>query len=94
MKTATGLTLVAIGAILAFAVTAHPHFLNLQVAGWVILVIGLVGLFVPRRGYGWMRSRVVVRRRPRRALAAPEAKVVTDDVRPPVAETVEEYYEE
>ena len=33
MKTATGLTLVAIGAILAFAVKAHPSFLNLQVAG-------------------------------------------------------------
>ena len=63
MKTATGLTLIAIGAILAFAVTAHPHFLNLQIAGWVILVIGLIGLFVPRSGYGWVRSRVVVRRR-------------------------------
>jgi hypothetical protein len=94
MKTATGLTLVAIGAIRAFAVTAHPHFLNLQIMGWVILVIGLIGLFMPRSGYGWVRSRVVVRRRPRRALAAPEAHVVTDDVRRPAAETVEEYYEE
>ena len=64
MKTATGLTLVAIGAILAFAVKAHPHFLDLQVAGWVIIIIGLVGLFVPQRGYGWLRRRVVVRRTP------------------------------
>jgi hypothetical protein len=94
MKTATGLTLVAIGAILAFAVTAHPHFLNLQIAGWVILVIGLIGLFVPRRGYGWVRSRVVVRRRPRRSLAAPAANVGTDNRQPPASETVEEYYEE
>jgi hypothetical protein len=94
MKTATGLTLVAIGAILAFAVTAHPRFLNLQAAGWVILVIGLAGIFIPRRGYGWVRSRVVVRRRPRRSLAAPDVKVVTEDVRPPASETVEEYYEE
>jgi hypothetical protein len=62
MKTATGLTLVAIGAILAFAVKAHPHFLNLQVAGWVIIAVGLAGLFVPQRGYGWLRRRVVVRR--------------------------------
>jgi len=64
MKTATGLTLVAIGAILAFAVKAHPHVLNLQVTGWVIILIGLAGLFVPQRGYGWLRRRVVVRRSP------------------------------
>jgi hypothetical protein len=92
MKTATGLTLVAVGAILAFAVTAHPRFLNLQVAGWVIMVIGVAGFFVPRSGYGWVRNRVVVRRRPRRSLAAPSVNVVTDSARS--AETVEEYYEE
>lgn len=62
MKTATGLALVAIGAILAFAVTAHPSYLNLQVAGWVIIIVGIVGIFVPQRGYGWLRRRVIVRR--------------------------------
>jgi hypothetical protein len=72
MKTATGLTLVAIGAILAFAVKAHPSFLNLQVAGWVIIVVGLAGLLVPQRGYGWLRRRVVVRRTPG---ARPESRV-------------------
>jgi hypothetical protein len=82
MKTATGLTLVAIGAILAFAVKAHPHVLNLQVTGWVIIVIGLAGLLVPQRGYGWLRRRVVVRRTPgarpgarRAAGARPGARV-------------------
>jgi hypothetical protein len=68
MRTATGLALVAIGAILAFAVTAHPSFLNLQVAGWVIMLTGVAGLAIPRRGYGWLRRRVVVRR-PRAAPA-------------------------
>jgi hypothetical protein len=33
MKTATSLTLVAAGAIIAFAITAHIAFLNLQVTG-------------------------------------------------------------
>ena len=61
MRTATGLALVAIGAILAFAVTTSPSFLNLQVAGWILILTGVAGLFIPRRGYGWMR-RVVVRR--------------------------------
>ncbi len=62
MRTATGLALVAIGAILAFAVTSHPSFLNLQVAGWVIMLTGIAGMVIPRRGYGWLRRRVVVRR--------------------------------
>jgi hypothetical protein len=60
MKTATGLALVAIGAILAFAVTGHPGWLNVQAAGWVLMLVGLAGLFVPRRGYGWLKRRMVV----------------------------------
>lgn len=60
MKTATSLTLVAIGAILAFAVTAHPSFFSFNVAGWVLIVIGIVGAVVPRRGYGWLRRRLVL----------------------------------
>jgi hypothetical protein len=62
MRTAPGLGLISIGAILAFAVTSSPSFLNLQIAGWVIMLTGVAGIVVPRRGYGWMRRRVVVRR--------------------------------
>jgi hypothetical protein len=61
MKTATGLALIAIGAILAFAVTGHPGWLNVQAAGWVLMLVGLAGMFVPRRGYGWLKRRVVRR---------------------------------
>jgi hypothetical protein len=64
MKTATGLTLIAIGAVLAFAVNGHPWFLNLQIAGWIIMVIGVIGLSIPRSGYGWLRRQVVTRRGP------------------------------
>lgn len=64
MKTATGLTLIALGAVLAFAVNGHPWFLNLQVVGWILMVIGVIGLVVPRRGYGWLRRQVVPRRGP------------------------------
>jgi membrane-bound ClpP family serine protease len=67
MKTATGLALIAVGAILAFAVNAHPQALNIQVVGWVLILIGLVGMFIPRRGYGWLRKRVV---RPRQTVVA------------------------
>jgi hypothetical protein len=69
MKTATGLAIVAVGAILAFAVTGHPGWLNVQAAGWVLILVGLAGMFVPRSGYGWLR-RQVVRRPPRRAVVA------------------------
>jgi hypothetical protein len=58
MRMATGLAVIAVGAILAFAVNGHPSFLNIQVAGWVIMLTGIVGLVVPRRGYGWMRRQL------------------------------------
>ena len=65
MRTASGLMLVALGAILAFAVKGHPSFLNIQVVGWVIILTGVAGMIIPRRGYGWLRRRMVLRRGPR-----------------------------
>jgi hypothetical protein len=65
MRTASGLTLIAIGAIFTFAVTAHPSFLNLQIAGVVIMATGVAGLLLPRRGQGWLRRRTILRRGPR-----------------------------
>ena len=65
MRTASGLTLVALGAILAFAVKGHPSFLNIQIVGWIIMLTGIVGMAIPRRSYGWLRRRMVLRRGPR-----------------------------
>jgi hypothetical protein len=63
MRTASCLTLIAIGAIFTFAVTAHPSFLNLQIAGLVVMATGVAGFFLPRRGQqGWLRRRTVLRR--------------------------------
>jgi hypothetical protein len=63
MKTVTCLTLIAIGAIFTFAITAHPSFLNLQVAGLVVMATGVAGLLLPRRGQeGWLRRRMVLRK--------------------------------
>ena len=64
MRTATGLTLIALGAILAFAVQGHPSWLNIQIVGWVIILTGVAGMAIPRRGYGWLRRRMVLRRGP------------------------------
>src|SRR5215472_12820348 len=64
MRTATGLFLIALGAILAFAVRGHPSWLNIQVVGWVIMLTGVAGMAIPRRSYGWLRRRMVLRRGP------------------------------
>ena len=64
MKTATGLTLLAVGAILAFAVRTSPPGLNINIVGWVIMLTGAAGFLLPRRASGWVRSRVLVRKGP------------------------------
>ena len=61
MKTGVGLALVAVGAILAFAVTTNTSVFNLHTAGWVLIIIGIVGIAIPRRSYGWVGRRVLTR---------------------------------
>lgn len=62
MRTATGLTLLALGAILAFAVKGHPTWLNIQVVGWVIMLTGAAGMLIPASGYAAVRRRIVSKR--------------------------------
>jgi hypothetical protein len=61
MKTGMGLVLIGIGAILAFAVTTNTSVFNLHTAGYVIMIIGIIGIAIPRRGYGWVGRRLTVR---------------------------------
>ncbi len=61
MKTGMGLALIGIGAILAFAVTTNTSVFNLHTAGWVLIIIGILGIAIPRRGYGWVGRRLFVR---------------------------------
>jgi hypothetical protein len=61
MKTGMGLALIGIGAILAFAVTTNTSVFNLHTAGYVIMIIGILGIAIPRRGYGWVGRRLFVR---------------------------------
>ena len=74
MKTGMGLALIGIGAILAFAVTTNTSVFNLHTAGYVIMLIGILGLAIPRRGYGWVGRRLFVRQaRVQAGLPAPGA---------------------
>jgi nitrogen fixation-related uncharacterized protein len=44
MTIGTSIVLIAIGAVLKWAVTAHVNGFNIQTAGTVLFVVGLVGL--------------------------------------------------
>jgi hypothetical protein len=61
MKTGVGLAVIAVGAILAFAVTTNTSVFNLHTAGWVLIIVGILGIAIPRRGYGWVGRRLFVR---------------------------------
>jgi hypothetical protein len=63
MKTATGLGLLAAGAILAFALRVSPSWVNLHAVGWILIAAAVAGLLMPPRNRGWIR-RVTVRHRP------------------------------
>jgi hypothetical protein len=62
MKIGSSLALICIGAILAFAVTANTSVFNLHTAGWVLMLIGVIGLLLPNRTAGWLGRRLLVRR--------------------------------
>lgn len=80
MKTATGLALIAVGAILTFAVSASTPGFNLKVTGVVIMLTGLAGLLIPRKGYGWLRKRLII---PPRARVRRGAPTVVEETRYP-----------
>jgi hypothetical protein len=61
MKSSTGLTLAALGAILAFAVHGHLSFVNPNAVGWVLLLVGIAGLFLPPGTQRWLRHRLIMR---------------------------------
>jgi hypothetical protein len=62
MKTGASLGFICVGAIMAFAVRGNTSWLNVHTAGWVIMVIGLIGLVLPRRTTSWLGRRLLVRR--------------------------------
>ena len=43
MKTGVGLALIAVGAILAFAVNATVSGVDIHAIGWILLIVGIVG---------------------------------------------------
>ena len=58
MTIGTSILLIAIGAILKWAITAHVSGINIQTAGTVLLIVGIVGLLLSvLYTFVWSRSR-------------------------------------
>jgi hypothetical protein len=74
--------LIALGAILAFAVDVEMGWLNLSVVGWVLMLAGVVGLIMT--AYLWRGRRRTVVSTP---AADPRVVPTRDD------QVVEEYHE-
>jgi hypothetical protein len=71
MTIGTSIVLIAVGAILKWAVSAHVNGFNIQTAGVVVFIVGLVGLALSiMYTFVWARDRrvyedpAVVRRTP------------------------------
>jgi hypothetical protein len=63
----TSLVLAAIGAVLRWAVTAHVSGFNIQTAGLVVFIIGLVGVVLSLFYMLWWTERERASRDPRYA---------------------------
>ncbi len=58
MTIGSSIVLIAIGAILKWAVTAHVNGINLQTAGTVLLIVGIIGLVLSvLYTFYWSRAR-------------------------------------
>ena len=57
MTIGTAIVLIAVGAILKWAVTAHVSWIDLQTTGTVLFVVGLVGLALAIVYTFWSSSR-------------------------------------
>jgi hypothetical protein len=94
MKPMPALALIAVGAILAFAVRAPGGVISFSSAGWVLILTGLAGVLLPyllpqrwvqrrvirRGGAGRMPMGWTFRRRPNPSLATVPPPVVSDEV--------------
>ena len=85
MGIGVGIFLIAVGLILALAVDATVSGVDIQLVGWILVAVGVLGIlldlvmFAPRRRYGAadVRSRAVVEERP----VTEERTIYRDDPR-------------
>ncbi|MGR6316482.1 DUF6458 family protein [Micromonospora soli] len=72
--------LIAVGAIFAFAIDANLGWLDLNVVGWVLMLVGLVGLIMTMYFWSSRRRTVVAAPARERVVAEPVVPVQDDRV--------------
>ena len=72
MRIGTSIFLIAVGAIMRYAVTAHTSGFSIHTAGTILMVVGAIGLIV---SLVWM---AMATRRTRRPVAGEPVAVVRD----------------
>ncbi|HEX4833843.1 MAG TPA: hypothetical protein VH478_22440 [Trebonia sp.] len=85
MKAGGSIALIAVGAILAFAVSGSPSFLNIHTVGYVLIIVGVVGLYFQRRA--WTSRQVTVRRTSGSAPGVTEVTEMAEEEPPPYVMT-------
>ncbi len=83
MGIGASILLIAVGAILTFALNVSIGWLDLDVVGWIMMLAGAIGLFMTTVIWGPRRRTVVTRERPTvvddRTVVTPDRTVVTPD---------------
>lgn len=82
MRIGASLFLIALGAILKYAITKHVNGIDLQMVGVILMIIGIIGLAFELIMWGTRRRTTVVSRAP--------AATYVDPAAPPV-ERIERY---
>ena len=72
MRLGASLFLIALGAILKFAVTKHISGIDLAVVGVILMVIGAIGLLAEVIMWGTRRHTTIISRAPGVTYAAPQ----------------------
>ena len=54
MRIGGSLFLIALGAVLSFAVNKHVNGVNINTIGWILMIVGAIGLLVT---FAWMSTR-------------------------------------
>lgn len=83
MSIGAGILLIAIGAILTFAVDWQVGGLDLDVVGWVLMIAGLAGIVITLVYSRRRTARVVEQTRPAERVVERQTRVYDDPNAPP-----------
>ena len=77
--------MIAVGAIIAFAVDVRVGWLDLDVVGWVLMIAGVIGLIVTLTVFSGRRRTIVSpTTTERRVIDEPTTRVIDEDVNRPL----------